>query len=98
MSEEITFSAIQQAALALEGVTLRTPTLEAPWLREQTGVNVFLKLENLQIVSSFKARGAYIKLSTLSHEQREKGVIAMSAGNHAQGVAYHARKMGIPAT
>jgi threonine dehydratase len=95
---DITLAHIQQAALALEGVTLRTPTLKAPWLRDEMGADVFLKLENLQLLSSFKARGAFVKLSELSDEQRQKGIIAMSAGNHAQGVAYHARNMGIPVT
>lgn len=98
MSAEITFSDIQQAAAALENVTLRTPTLSAPWLDKHVGTTVFLKLENLQLLSSFKARGAYIKLSQLSQDQRRKGVIAMSAGNHAQGVAYHAQSLGIAAT
>lgn len=59
---------------------------------------VRLKLESLQVTGSFKPRGAYIKLSSLTAEQRNRGIVAMSAGNHAQGVAYHAQKMGIPAT
>ena len=57
-----------------------------------------LKLENLQHTGSFKARGAFVKLAGLSDEQRSRGVVAMSAGNHAQGVAYHAQRLGIPAT
>ncbi|MCE3231307.1 MAG: tdcB [Alphaproteobacteria bacterium] len=98
MTSEISLGDIQQAAVALENVTLRTPTVPCPWLAEQTGIDVFLKLENLQLVSSFKARGAYIKLSRLSEDQRRQGVIAMSAGNHAQGVAWHAQSLGIAAT
>lgn len=98
MAVGVSFSDIQQAAATLENVVLRTPTLSFPWLNEQTGATVFLKPENLQLLSSFKARGAYIKLSQLSESQRQKGVIAMSAGNHAQGVAYHARSLGIAAT
>jgi threonine dehydratase len=98
MAGKVSFSDIQQAAAALENVVLRTPIVSFPWLNEQTGATVFLKLENLQLLSSFKARGAYIKLSQLSESQLEKGVIAMSAGNHAQGVAYHAQSLGIAAT
>jgi threonine dehydratase len=98
MTVEITLTQIQQAAKALENVTLHTPTLLSPWLSEQAGTSIYLKLENLQVLSSFKGRGAFIKLSELSPEQRRKGVITMSAGNHAQGVAYHARALGIAAT
>lgn len=98
MSKIVTLAEIQKAADALDKVVLRTPTLEAPWLKEETGCHAFLKLENLQITSSFKVRGAYIKLVSLTPEEKQKGVIAMSAGNHAQGVAYHAQQMGIPAT
>jgi len=94
----IGFSDIQKAAKTLKNVVLHTPVLAFPWLSEQTGASVFLKLENLQRLSSFKARGAYVKLSQLSEGQRRKGVIAMSAGNHAQGVAYHAQLLGIGAT
>src|SRR5262249_52833324 len=63
-----------------------------------TGADIWLKLENLQFTSSFKERGAANKLLTLSAEERRRGVIAMSAGNHAQGVAYHAERLGIAAT
>jgi len=98
MAPEITLTDIREAAVALEKVILRTPTLAAPWLTEQTGASAFLKLENLQIISSFKVRGAFVKLSQLSKEQQRKGVVAVSAGNHAQGVAYHARALGIKAT
>jgi threonine dehydratase len=98
MDTEITFGDIQQAAATLEKVVLRTPTILAHWLSQQGSGNVFLKLENLQIVSSFKARGAYVKLTQLSENEKRKGVIAMSAGNHAQGVAYHAQALGIAAT
>jgi threonine dehydratase len=102
MTAEISLSDIQNAAKVLENVTLRTPTLESLWVNDLVGApkgaKVFLKLENLQLLSSFKTRGAFIKLSGLSEAQRGKGVITMSAGNHAQGVAYHARAMGIAAT
>lgn len=94
----IHLSHIQQAALALNDVVLRTPTLLSLGLSDRTGAKVFLKLENLQIMGSFKTRGAYIKITQMSEAQRRQGVITMSAGNHAQGVAYHARTFGIPAT
>ena len=77
---------------------LRTPILAAPPLSALTGAEVFVKYENLQVTNSFKERGACVKLAALSADERRRGVIAMSAGNHAQAVAYHARRLGIPAT
>src|SRR5690606_31659970 len=67
-------------------------------LSEMVGCHIWLKFENLQFTASFKERGALNRLSALTAEERQRGVIAMSAGNHAQGVAYHARRLGIPAT
>jgi threonine dehydratase len=72
--------------------------LPAPKLSALTGAEVFVKYENLQVTNSFKERGALNKLASLSRSERERGVIAMSAGNHAQAVAYHAQRLGIPAT
>src|SRR5215210_1162704 len=72
--------------------------LPAPKLSALTGAQVWVKYENLQVTNSFKERGAVTKLATLSADERARGVIAMSAGNHAQAVAYHARRLGIPAT
>lgn len=89
---------IRQAAETLRGAVVRTPLLHSERLSRQLGCTLYLKLENLQITGSFKDRGAYNKLSTLGAEERRRGVIAMSAGNHAQGVAYHAQRLGIPAT
>ena len=89
---------IIKAAERMQGVLFRTPLVPAPWLNKKTGGEVFLKLENLQYTSSFKPRGALIKMLKLTPEQRKKGVVAMSAGNHAQGVAFHAQRMHIPAT
>ena len=89
---------IRQAAEAISGQVVRTPLMRAERLSQLYGCELHLKLENLQITGSFKDRGAYMKLQSLSDEQRRRGVIAMSAGNHAQGVAYHARRLGIPAT
>jgi threonine dehydratase len=89
---------IRAASAGFAGAILRTPLVEAPTLGTQFGCRLHLKLENLQHTNSFKARGAFTKLSALTEEERARGVIAMSAGNHAQGVAYHAARMGIPAT
>ena len=77
---------------------MRTPLVPAARLGQSLGCELYLKLENLQYTGSFKDRGALVKLKSLTPEQAEYGVIAMSAGNHAQGVAYHARRLGIPAT
>src|SRR5215213_332189 len=72
--------------------------LPAPKLSALTGAEVFVKYENLQVTNSFKERGALNKLASLSDAERSRGVIAMSAGNHAQAVAYHAARLRIPAT
>ena len=93
----VTADAIREAYTELSQVVIRTPTIAAPGLSLLTGIDLTLKLENLQHTSSFKARGAYNKMKSLSDDQKSKGVITMSAGNHAQAVAYHARQMGIPA-
>ena len=94
----ITLAEIEAARKALVGQVLRTPMLPAPRLSELTGARVHVKYENLQVTNSFKDRGAFVKLNSLSAAERERGVIAMSAGNHAQAVAYHARRLGITAT
>ena len=83
---------------AIRDATIRTPTVHAARLSLQLGIDLYLKLENLQHTNAFKARGALAKLLTLTDEQRAAGVIACSAGNHAQGVAYHANRLGIAAT
>jgi len=89
---------VERAARVIAGQVLRTPMLPAPKLSALTGANVFVKYENLQVTNSFKERGALNKLTSLTAEERARGVIAMSAGNHAQAVAYHAERLGIPAT
>ena len=89
---------IRHAAIMLKDHILRTPMLAAPMLSRRLDCEVFVKLECLQHTSSFKARGAYMAMQGLTADQRKNGVIAMSAGNHAQAVAYHAEQMGIPAT
>ena len=89
---------IRAAADAIAGEVVRTPLIAAPRLSQSLGCEISLKLENLQFTGSFKDRGALNKLKSLSTAEAERGVIAMSAGNHAQGVAYHAQRLGIPAT
>jgi len=88
---------IRAAADRLDGQLLRTPCVESRTLSQLTGCQVFLKFENLQYTASFKERGACNKLAQLTPEERSRGVIAMSAGNHAQGVAYHAQRLGLRA-
>jgi threonine dehydratase len=94
----VTLADIETARRAIAGHVLRTPVLAAPPLSALTGAEVFVKYENLQVTNSFKERGACVKLAALSADERGRGVIAMSAGNHAQAVAYHARRLGILAT
>ena len=93
----VTANDIRAAATTLQGQVIRTPMLAAPLLSRQFGCDLYVKLECQQYTSSFKARGAYIAMQSLSSAQRNAGVIAMSAGNHAQAVAYHAERMGMPA-
>ncbi|AXS40252.1 threonine ammonia-lyase [Breoghania sp. L-A4] len=95
---QITLATIQDAAAAIEGEVVRTPLLPAPRLSILTGADVWVKFENQQRTNAFKERGALTKLLTLSAEERARGVIAMSAGNHAQALACHATRLGIPAT
>jgi threonine dehydratase len=94
----ITIKDIEAAREVIKGAVLRTPMLPAPRLSALTGADVYVKYENLQVTNSFKDRGALNKLSALTEAERKRGVIAMSAGNHAQSVAYHAARLGIPAT
>ncbi len=89
---------IRAAAWRLRGEVIETPCLPSRTLSALTGCEVFLKFENLQFTASFKERGALNKMAQLTPAERAKGVLAVSAGNHAQGVAYHAQRMGIPAT
>jgi len=93
----LTPSSIRAAHAAMAGHVIRTPLIPSPGLSLLTGIDLHLKLENLQHTSSFKARGAFTKMQTLTEDQKRRGVITMSAGNHAQAVAYHAQRMGIPA-
>jgi threonine dehydratase len=93
----VTANDIHAAAKMLDGNIIRTPFIDAPMLSAALGCNLVLKLECLQHTSSFKARGAFVAMMALDENQKKLGVIAMSAGNHAQAVAYHAQRMGIPA-
>ena len=88
---------IEAAAKRLQDQLLRTPCVASRTLSEITGAQVFLKFENLQFTASFKERGACNKLAQLTAQERQRGVIAMSAGNHAQGIAYHAQRLGLRA-
>ena len=93
----VTANDIRAAATTLKDQVIRTPMLAAPLLSRQFGCNLHVKLECQQYTSSFKARGAYIAMQSLNKTRRNAGVITMSAGNHAQAVAYHAKRMGLPA-
>ncbi|HXW26674.1 MAG TPA: pyridoxal-phosphate dependent enzyme, partial [Xanthobacteraceae bacterium] len=92
----ISLATVEAARRTIAGHVLRTPMLSAPRLSDLTGARVYVKYENLQVTNSFKERGAFNKLASLSAAERARGVIAMSAGNHAQAVAYHAARLAIP--
>jgi threonine dehydratase len=94
----VTLADIQKAREVLRGVTIETPMEESRWLSAVAGGRVSLKCENLQRTGSFKTRGAYVRISRLSEEERSHGVVAASAGNHAQGVALAANLLGIKST
>src|SRR6516164_2233273 len=89
---------IKAAAKAIAGSVELTPARHSRALSAIAGVEIFLKFENLQFTASFKERGALNKLLSLDKRARKRGVVAMSAGNHAQGAAYHAQRLGVPAT
>ena len=93
-----TIDDIRAAAERIKGSVIRTPMLVSQTLSEIVGAEVWLKFENLQFTAAYKERGALNKLLQLTDEERARGVIAASAGNHAQAVAYHAKRLGIPAT
>ncbi len=96
--DAVTLSDIQAAARTLDGAIVKTPFAQSRTLSAMLGAEIWLKFENLQFTGAYKERGALNRLSALSDAERRAGVIAMSAGNHAQGVAYHAARLGIPAT
>jgi threonine dehydratase len=94
----VSLAEIRAAAARIAGAVERTPFLHSRTLSRVAGCELWLKFENLQFTASFKERGALNRLLTLSEEERRRGVVAMSAGNHAQGVAYHAARLGVRAT
>jgi threonine dehydratase len=94
----LTYDSIKQAAERLRGHIERTPMRRSRTLSDITGANVWVKFENLQFTAAYKERGALNKLLQLTPEERKRGVIAASAGNHAQGLAYHGARLGIPVT
>ena len=97
MSEMLTLEKFEEASEIVKQVTSETKLMYSEFLSNQTGNKVYLKPENMQLTGAYKLRGAYYKISTLSPEEREKGLITASAGNHAQGVAYAAKKYGVKA-
>src|SRR5215470_20425534 len=98
MLEPPTIDDIRTAAKRIDGAVIRTPMLVSRTLSDVVGAEVWLKFENLQFTAAFKERGALNKLLQLTPEERARGVIAASAGNHSQALAYHAAKLGIPST
>lgn len=94
----LTLERFEEASKIVKEVTLETKLVYSDYLSEQTGNKVYLKPENMQFTGAYKVRGAYYKISTLTEEEREKGLITASAGNHAQGVAYAAKCYGVKAT
>ena len=93
-----TIDDIRAAAERIKGAVIRTPMMKSETLSEIVGAEVWLKFENLQFTAAYKERGALNKLLQLSDEERARGVVAASAGNHAQAVAYHGKRLGIPVT
>jgi len=94
----VTLADIEAAARRIQGQVVRTPTYRSRALSELTGAEVWVKLENLQVVAAYKERGALNRLLLMDEETRRRGVIAASAGNHAQAVAYHGSRLGVPVT
>lgn len=97
MSDMLTLERFEEATEIVQKVTSETKLIYSEFLSNQTGNKVYLKPENMQLTGAYKLRGAYYKISTLTPEEREKGLITASAGNHAQGVAYAAKKYGVKA-
>src|SRR5918998_2169114 len=98
MIQPPTIDDIRAAAKRIDGAVIKTPMLMSRTLSEIIGAEVWLKFENLQFTGAFKERGALNKLLQLTDDERARGVIAASAGNHAQAVAYHGKRLGIPVT
>lgn len=97
MSDMLTLEKFEEASEIVKKVTSETKLIYSEYLSSQTGNKIYLKPENMQLTGAYKLRGAYYKISTLSDAEREKGLITASAGNHAQGVAYAAKRYGVKA-
>ena len=97
-TQSLTIEDVRAAAARIEGAVVRTPTMYSKTLSEIAGADIWLKFENLQFTAAYKERGALNALLLLSPEQRERGVIAASAGNHSQGLSYHGTRLGVPVT
>ena len=98
MEEKLTLKKFEEASEIVKKVTLNTNLIYSDYFSDQTGNQVYIKPENMQFTGAYKVRGSYYKISTLSDEERERGLITASAGNHAQGVAYAAKIFGVKAT
>ena len=98
LNADLTVADVRAAAERIAGAVVRTPTLHSKTLSQITGAEIWLKFENQQFTAAYKERGALNALLLLSDEQRARGVIAASAGNHAQGLAYHGSRLGVPVT
>ena len=98
LNADLTVADVRAAAERIAGAVVRTPTLHSKTLSQITGAEIWLKFENQQFTAAYKERGALNALLLLSDEQRARGVIAASAGNHAQGLAYHGTRLGVPVT
>ena len=98
MEQMLTLEKFEEASEIVHQVTQETKLVYSDYLSRQTGNKVYLKPENMQLTGAYKLRGAYYKTSTLTEEERQKGLITASAGNHAQGVAYAAKCYGVKAT
>ena len=94
----LTLDDVRAAAARIEGAVVRTPMRRSQTLSEITGADIWLKFENHQFTAAYKERGALNALLHLSDEQKARGVIAASAGNHSQGLSYHGRRLGVPVT
>ncbi len=95
---DLTIEDVRQAAKRIEGAVVKTPMMRSITLSEITGADIWLKFENLQFTAAYKERGALNALSLLTDEQKKRGVIAASAGNHSQGLSYHGTRLGVPVT
>lgn len=95
---DLTIEDVRAAAARIEGAVVKTPMMHSITLSEITGADIWLKFENLQFTAAYKERGALNALLQLTEDQRKRGVIAASAGNHSQGLSYHGTRLGVPVT